>query len=166
MAEERAPPREGAGQPIREPEETGLDIIRHDRSLQDHWIRRVIGFVIDSVILAIALSILTLLFAFPLLFMGVFSPLLLFFGMGILSVLYFSLTESTYGQTLGKRLMGLRVITRAGTPISLEKALVRNVSKIFWVLLLLDVIGGLAMRGDPTQKYTDRMVDVVVSGGR
>ncbi len=63
---------------------------------------------------------------------------------------------------MGKRIMGLRVITLGGETPSLEKAFIRNISKIYWILLLLDVIGGLATSGDPRQKYSDRFAGTLI----
>jgi len=44
----------------------------------------------------------------------------------------------------------------------MDVAFIRNISKIFWPLYLLDVIVGLATPGEPTQKYTDRIAGTIV----
>ncbi|MCP8309523.1 MAG: RDD family protein [archaeon] len=84
------------------------------------------------------------------------------FVMGLIYILYFTITESAYGYTLGKRIMSLRVITLKGEIPNFEKTFIRNISKIYWILLLLDVIGGLASKGDPYQKYSDRIAGTLV----
>lgn len=49
--------------------------------------------------------------------------------------LYFSLSESIAGQTVGKRLMGLRVSSVAGGRVSFVRALVRTIVKLLpWEL--------------------------------
>jgi len=82
--------------------------------------------------------------------------------MGLLYILYFSIAETMYGATLGKRLLGLKVVTKKGGRPSFEKAFIRNITKIHGVLLLLDLIGGLITSKDLHQKYTDRIANTTV----
>ncbi|MGD0477937.1 MAG: hypothetical protein ABSB29_07210 [Nitrososphaerales archaeon] len=42
------------------------------------------------------------------------------------------------------------------------EALVRNVSKLYWLLLILDIIVGLAVSKGYTQKYTDKLMGTSV----
>ncbi|MCP8317065.1 MAG: RDD family protein, partial [archaeon] len=153
-----------------ERERTGFERIGYEESLQDHWIRRIIALVIDSIIVGAGAWILTAILFLPILFSAgwpsfwasPWSWLQFPFVMGLIYILYFTITESAYSYTLGKRIMGLRVITLKGEIPNFEKAFIRNISKIYWILLLLDVIGGLATRGDPRQKYSDRIADTLV----
>lgn len=62
----------------------------------------------------------------------------LVFGLAgvVLSVLYFPALEARYGQTLGKRLMGLCVTTESGEQIGWGSAIVRRLPlflEIFWL---------------------------------
>jgi len=145
---------------------TGLDRIGSDRALQEHWIHRLIALVVDGIIV----GALSWILSFPLAFhffisFGWFASLFsLPFIAGLVFILYFSLAETAYGQTLGKRFMSLRVVTAAGARPTLEKAFIRNLSKIHWVLLLLDVVAGLGTRGDPRQKFSDRFAGTTVVG--
>jgi uncharacterized RDD family membrane protein YckC len=84
------------------------------------------------------------------------------FGMGLLYILYFPIAETTYGATIGKNLMGLKVVTKSGGRPNFEKAFIRNVTKLHQILLLLDVIGGLITSTDLNQKYTDRIANTTV----
>ena len=77
-------------------------------------------------------------------------------------VLYFLYAEVAWGGTLGKRIMGLRVQTVNGGKINYSQSFIRNISKIFWVFLLLDWLIGIATPGDRRQKYSDRMAGTVV----
>jgi len=77
-------------------------------------------------------------------------------------VLYFLYTEVNWGGTLGKRIAGLRVQTLNGGKITYSQSFVRNISKIHPLFLLLDWLIGLVTPGDKRQKYTDRIVGVVV----
>ena len=53
--------------------------------------------------------------------------------------------------------LGFKVTTLDGKTPTIEKALIRNISKIHGALLLLDFLLGLVTPGDPYQKYTDRI---------
>jgi hypothetical protein len=41
---------------------------------------------------------------------------------------------------------------------------VRNISKVYWLLLLLDVVVGLATPKQYTQKFSDKLVGTSVVG--
>lgn len=62
------------------------------------------------------------------------------FGFGFLGYMaYVILSESQSGQTLGKRLMGLRVVQESGAQISLGQSVVRQLPvfcQIFWIDVL------------------------------
>ena len=135
-----------------------------------HWVLRVIAWIIDSIILGIIAFILVLFLLVPFLFVGAFAGfyaawgyvLIVPFALGLLSVLYFLYAEVNWGGTLGKRILGLRVQTVKGGKITYSQSFVRNISKIFWVFLLLDWLIGIATPGDRRQKYSDRMAGTVV----
>lgn len=144
---------------------TAAERIGQDRLLQQHWIKRIIAAVIDSLIVGLSTAILTIAIFFPVFWvspLAVFNWLSFPFAVGLVSVLYFTLIESIYGSTIGKGIIGLKVEAEDGGRPSLERAFVRNVSKIYWVLLLLDVIGGFLVAQDPHQKYSDRIAHTTV----
>lgn len=136
-----------------------------------HWILRLIALVIDSVILSIIAWIIWILIS-PIIFAAAIGGFLLGYGyslifpliVGILMVLYFAFLEVNWeGATIGKRLMGLKVQTINNGKIGFDKSIIRNISKIYWVLLLLDWIVGIATPGDDRrQKYTDRIAGTTV----
>lgn len=148
---------------------TAFEKIGTDRLLQDHWIRRLIAAIIDSIIVGIVAAILWTIFTLPFLLAGpaivpwYFNWLALpsFFS-GILFLLYASFMESTRGSTIGKQFMDLKVTTTDGKTPTFGLALIRDVSKIYWLFWLLDVIIGMATVGDPQQKYTDRIAGTTV----
>ena len=136
-----------------------------DQHLQEHWIKRVIAYIIDSIIVSIATAIVLILLLFPTFianpstFFNIFSfP----FEMGILSVVYFVIAENAYGTTIGKQLLGLKVVTKTDEKLNLEKAFIRNISKIHGLLLLLDIIGGIITLTDLQQKYSDQIAQTKV----
>lgn len=145
---------------------TVVERFERDQYLQDHWIKRAIAYIIDSIIVGAATTILIAITFFPI-FIG--NPFAFFnavsfpFAMGLLYILYFSIAETIYGATIGKRLMDLKVVTKTGEKPSFGQAFIRNISKIHQVLLLLDLIGGLITSNDLHQKYSDRIANTTVT---
>jgi uncharacterized RDD family membrane protein YckC len=58
--------------------------------------------------------------------------------------------------------MGLRVARLDRKRLDLWCSLVRNISKIAFILLVLDLAVGLGTQGDGRQKYSDRYVGTAV----
>jgi uncharacterized RDD family membrane protein YckC len=83
---------------------------------------------------------------------------------GLLYVIYCTVMESsTSAATLGKRVMGLKVQMLDGSKAPSNKVLTRNISKIFWIIFLIDVLVGIATPGpDPRQRYFDRIAGTTV----
>jgi uncharacterized RDD family membrane protein YckC len=136
-----------------------------------HWVIRIIAFVIDSIILFIIAGILLFIVLAPLfiasalygLWLGWGNVLFWPFAAGILSVLYFTILEVWWGGTIGKKLMGLTVQMTNGSKITLDKAFIRNISKIYGLLVFLDWIVALVTPGaDRHQKYSDRIAGTTV----
>jgi uncharacterized RDD family membrane protein YckC len=119
-----------------------------------HWVLRVIALIIDSIIIGIVAWILL---------SFVLVSLIFPFILGILEVLYFAILEVAWGGTIGKRLMGLTVQMTNGNKVTFDKAFIRNISKIYWLLLLLDWLVAVITPGaDRRQKYTDRIAGTTV----
>ena len=145
--------------------ETAAERIGRDPFLQQHWIKRIIAIVIDSIIVGIATTIVMVAVFFPLFLANpiwFFNWLSFPFVMGLIYILYFTITESNYGCTIGKGIVNLKVVAVGGGLPSLESAFIRNISKIYWILLILDVIGGFFTATDPHQKYSDRIAHTTV----
>ena len=89
--------------------------------------------------------------------------LLLPFILGLIEVFYFTILDTSWGATIGKRVLGLHVQMVNGSKVHFGKAFIRNISKIYGLILLLDWIIGIATPGaDRRQKYTDRMAGTTV----
>ena len=145
--------------------------MKDDKGFQDHWAKRVIAYIIDVVIISVAAYFLVLVVAFPALpafFFGQVFPLAWFWGfwlggIALLIVLaYFVLAEALFERTIGKELLGLRVARLDGKRVDLWSSFVRNISKIAFILLVVDVAAGLGTHGDGRQKYTDRYIGTTV----
>jgi len=158
---------------------TGFELLRDDKSVQNHWARRLIAYIIDVALVTVVLTIIAVVtsitfligIGFPavgtfpavwaawwggLWFAGLASPI------SLVVFLYFFLAEGLYGSTLGKEIMGLRVQRVDGKPMDRRSSLIRNISKISWVLLLIDVAVGLGTHGEMSQKWSDRYVGTKV----
>ena len=133
---------------------TGFDYLSRDQALQSHWVKRFVGIFIDSLILWFPLLVI-----FYILGLGAFLPSLLF---GVLLFLYSAFFEMTVGGTLGKILMRQKVVSVTGK-ITSAQAFMRNISKVFGLLLLLDwIVGMLLDTSDPRQRWLDQIAKTSV----
>jgi uncharacterized RDD family membrane protein YckC len=127
-----------------------------------------VAFIIDSIIIGIVAYIIYFFAFLAIITSGgvwlLWGPfLLLGFVLGILELLYFMFMDASYGGTLGKKILGLQVQMVNGSKVTFDKAFIRNISKIFWLFLLIDWILGIATPGpDQRQKYTDRIAGTTV----
>jgi len=163
-----APVQSGAAAAAPSPPISGFETLTRDQKAQQHWIQRVIAFAIDAVIVYVVLAALTFLIALPSLFASGFGIFAALFGgisiiWGIVFVLYFAVMESTYGASIGKRILGLRVISKANAKPNFAEAFIRSLSKIYWILLLLDVVVGLAISRGYQQKLSDYYIGTTVT---
>ena len=142
---------------------SAFEKIGTDRQLQDHWLRRLIAGIIDSVITWVIAWIISTVIALPALLLGGAAWVGTFpFLSGIIFFLYASFFESSRGATIGKQIMNMKVTTTEGNVPDLGKSMFRNISKIHALLWLLDTLIGMAMVGDPHQKYSDRFAGTTV----
>lgn len=146
--------------------ETVIDRFKEDTQLQDYWIRRVIAYAIDIIAISVVAALILAVLAFPVFIRnpyGFFNWVSFPFAKGAFAVAYFIIAETTYGTTIGKHLLGLKVVTKPDQKISLEKAFIRNISKIHEVFLLLDVIVGIVTLPNLNQKYTDEIANTTIT---
>lgn len=142
---------------------SGIDALTKDSKAQDYWIKRVIAFIVDALIVFVPLAIITVIVTVFVAFGGL-NPFALFLGgtisllWGVLFILYFTLMESSMGATFGKRFFKLKVTGKTGGNPTIGQAFLRNLSKIYWLLLLLDVIVGLALSKGYQQKWSDQFL--------
>src|SRR6059058_6220091 len=140
---------------------TGFELLRDDKSVQNHWARRVIAILIDAAIVVIGLGFpSTAVSAFPAWWAGWWAAWLAWASLVLF--LYSFLAEGLYGRTLGKEIIGLRVERIDGKSMDLRSSFIRNISKIYWLLLVLDVAVGLGTHGEMSQKWSDRFIGTKV----
>jgi uncharacterized RDD family membrane protein YckC len=140
-----------------------------------NWIYRVIAYIIDTIIIGIPAYIIYWLLLLPLATTTVdygfgyayaatawWATLLLPLVIGILQLFYFIILDVSWGATIGKRIMKLQVQSVNGGKISFDKAFIRNISKIYGLLLLIDWLIGIVSAGNKNQKFLDRSAGAVV----
>ena len=81
-----------------------------------------------------------------------------------IALLYYFIAEVLSGQTIGKRIMGLTVITVTGTPLGVQAVLLRTIGRVVDVLPVFYLVGWIAMRGPhrPPQRLGDRLAGTTV----
>lgn len=82
----------------------------------------------------------------------------------VIAILYYSVDEVLTGQTIGKRLMGLKVITLSGQPLSGRVIVLRTLGRAIDVLPAFYLVGWIMMRGPhrPPQRFGDRIARTTV----
>ncbi len=146
---------------------SGIDALTKDQKAQEYWVERLVAYIIDVIIIAVVLFAITVIIAIPFFLTGGFASWGFFFGgfallAGIAYILYFTISEATSGSTIGKRIFRLKVVSKAGSSPNFGESFIRNISKIHPLLLLLDVIIGLAVTKGYQQKYSDHIMGTSV----
>lgn len=136
------------------------------------WLLRLIAYLIDTLIIGIIVGIITSLliatgvvsgtygyFWFGSAFYVFTFPLII----GIIEVAYFIILEVWIGKTIGKKILGFEVQMENAQKITAYKSFIRNISKIYWPLLIIDwLIAVLTPGPDKRQKYSDRYAKTTV----
>jgi uncharacterized RDD family membrane protein YckC len=139
---------------------TAFAKIGTDRYLQDHWLRRLIAVIIDGILILIVVGIIALFIPFPALGIPMFTTRELL--QGVLHFLYAAVIESTWGATIGKQIMNLKTTKLDGGKATLDRTLLRDLTRIHGLFWLIDVVVGMATVGDPHQKISDRYAGTTV----
>jgi uncharacterized RDD family membrane protein YckC len=117
---------------------------------------RILAYIIDGIIVGFVVSAL----AFPGLFLPFHTP---FLNMSLNSValfLYWSYTEGTTGQSIGKKVMNIKVTDLNGEPIDISTSMYQAFGKAF--LLPLDIIIGLIAYQDKEQRLFNHLSETIV----
>jgi uncharacterized RDD family membrane protein YckC len=140
---------------------SALNIIGSDKTLQEHWVKRFVAIIIDSLLLYVIVGILFVFLIddgiWTLKFQAIWST-----SSGVVMFVYSFLLEANGGATLGKKVLDLRVISISDDEVDITKALIRNISKIHGVLFIFDFIVGFVTDGDPKQRMLDRVAGTTV----
>ena len=146
---------------------------------------RLAAYIIDNIVLCVTILILVLptLLLMVLLnvpfskssdysWVGNHSPAVLavFFSVAFITVVsaaivafgYYIVLEGHFGYTLGKYLLGLRVLKTDGTRIGYKEALLRNLSKYINNLIILDALIMLIFFNKEKQRGFDKIANTMV----
>ena len=125
---------------------------------------RVFGFLIDfALILAITMAITYLPNVLSLSTAGFLTGSIsqvLFITIGLLW-LYSTLLEGFNGQSLGKRILGLKVVRTDGKKMSYDHAAIRNFGKVL-PLLPFDLLVGWRIKNSAFMRYFDKFAGTTV----
>ncbi|WP_409200775.1 RDD family protein [Methanobrevibacter sp. DSM 116169] len=78
----------------------------------------------------------------------------------ILIMVYFVLCEKYRGATVGKSLMYLQVMSRNGRRITFLQAIIRSISKIYWIPIIFDWAIGKIVKSD--DRILNRLSNTIV----
>src|SRR3989442_2755482 len=131
------------------------------------WIDRFIAWLIDFIIVSIALGILFAVLSFPYWFdntnmnmayrsVGPFNYII----SSLVFMAYWSYFESTTGQSIGKKLLHLKTTTLDGKKIDAKTAAIESFGKAF--LLPIDVILGWIFTNNERQRIFNRVSNTIV----
>ena len=111
--------------------------------------RRVIAYILDFLVVSAFMWIISF-FLYGLLGLkNVYQAYQVIpFLMPVLGLLYFILCEKIASASIGKAIMKLEVKSRNGANISWLQAIVRNLSKIYWVPIIFDWLIGRFLKTD------------------
>ncbi|MGB9936836.1 MAG: RDD family protein [Methanobacterium sp.] len=123
--------------------------------MESLWGKRFLALFIDAVVVSLILWILSALI-YPLIAItGTYGVLNYWFILAaILIIGYFTYLEGNYNTTIGKNIVKIKVIADNGE-MNYETAFKRNLSKILWLPLIVDIIVGYAS-GDSKSRYLDK----------
>ena len=123
--------------------------------------RRVIAYILDFFVVSSFMWIIAYLFSLVINPADVYNIYQIFpFIVPILILVYFVACEKIKGATVGKALMYLQVRSRNGAYINWAQAIVRNLSKIFWVPIIFDWAIGKFINHDRILAYITKTVVV------
>ncbi len=111
--------------------------------------RRVVSYILDFFVVSAFMWIITYLVSLaiaPIDYYKVYS--LIPYIVPALIYVYFVLCEFLFGATVGKSLMYLQVRSKNGARISVLQAIVRNLTKIYWVPIIFDWLIGKFLKSD------------------
>jgi uncharacterized RDD family membrane protein YckC len=129
--------------------------------MENFWGRRFAALLVDIIIITLFMWIVSSVIFMLLAGVGIFSFLNYWIFIGaILIIVYFTYMEGKTSSTFGKRLFKLRVEAVKGS-MDYKKAFIRNLSKILWLPLILDVILGFLM-GDSNDRFLDKVSETYV----
>jgi uncharacterized RDD family membrane protein YckC len=124
--------------------------------MQNLWGKRFAALIIDFLIIMIITWVLSAII-YPLIAVANIYEILNYWLIvtALIIIGYFTYFEGKSGTTPGKNVMKIKVVADDGE-INYQKAFIRNLSKILWAPLIVDVIAGYAA-GNSKLRYLDKV---------
>ncbi len=145
-----------------EPEEADIQGVPDDIAGWASIQQRLIAQLIDGILLGVVLFVLLIILAMSLETAGIFIWLVAYLA---LPVVYFMFMEGNNGQTVGKGLMDIRVMSTDGKAVNPQKVMKSSIWKglFFPFLSIIDVILGIAVKHkDTKQRHSQYESDLIV----
>lgn len=137
---------------------TMLDQLSHDDRLQTHWGKRLVAMFIDVAIIWGPIYIFMAIIGWMIGFAWFMGAVVI----GFVWFLYSAFLEYANGATIGKMIMGLKVVPTEGR-LELYNTMMRNLVKVFALFLVVDfVLSLISETTDARQRFTDRMAKTTV----
>ncbi|MGD0803246.1 MAG: RDD family protein [Candidatus Bathyarchaeia archaeon] len=136
------------------------------------WGERIIAYIIDAIIFSVIFGILELIIALPTIsFVGGmpyfrYTP---FTSSGLRDVaffIYFLWMDYSYGDSIGKRIMKIKVTNLNEGHITLGQAAIESFGKAFGPLIILDVIIGWIFMTQKSQRLFTYLAQTIVVKGK
>lgn len=130
---------------------TGFENFAKDLGAQEYWVRRLVAIILDAFGVGVATWFLSV---------GPLpkGPLELSAVGGLIFYLYTVVLEYLRGQTVGKWVMGLRVVG-VGSKVDMPRLLIREISKVNPLALVADVAVGMLVEKNGRQRYLEVLSD-------
>ena len=111
--------------------------------------KRVIAYILDFIVVSALMWIVSY---FIYMVVGASNVHMIYdylpFFVAIVILLYFILCEKLAGASMGKAIMNLEVRSKNGAYISWPQAIVRNLTKIYWIPIIFDWAIGKLLKTD------------------
>lgn len=119
------------------------------------WGERFLAFIIDAILVGMVAGIIR-----PMYWAPAHMPFIDLGVSNVLLFLYWAFLEGTQGQSLGKKVMHIKVVDLQGGAIDMSKSLYQAIGKAF--LLPLDVIIGWLMYSEKQQRLFNYLSGTIV----
>jgi len=119
------------------------------------WGERFLAFIIDAILVGMVAGIIR-----PVYWAPTHMPLIDLGVSNVLLFLYWAYLEGTSGQSLGKKVMRIKVVDLQGGAIDMGKSLYQAIGKAF--LMPLDVIIGWLMYSEKQQRLFNYLSGTIV----
>lgn len=125
------------------------------------WKKRFMALIVDFIIITLLLWVIVAVIYPVIALLNLFTLFIIWIPIAaVLIVAYFTYFEGKFCTTPGKNIMKLKIRAKEGK-MTYKTALIRNLSKILWIPLIVDVIIGFS-RGKPRERYLDRLAKTEV----